>query len=805
MAFNRIKLPIPSATSRSTFSIKEFKGLDKASGEDNFMPSRAVEMKNFIRDKVGVVKKRGGFKDMGSKFTEYNEAPKWTQRWKNKEMDNRISFIGHDVIVENIQPDGFCAKCSLFLKEFAEIKNEIQINSAIGFACGDNYYILCVWDKVNKKAALLRYDGANAFKCVPDILNASIVKTAVIDKSDGTYDESEGISCELLMDSDFLPIPLIIANASPSGGGAQMNTPNLLTPLVQETFTVKESDYDNNIRCARYQLSLKNITMRMIEEKTEEKTNEADNKYYYSESITSNAWMKKGIYWSYNENGYRELNIGSTENTKNGMIAAYRSVKVEVYKLVNSKEEQNHYDWVDVTADCFLPNSISLTGTNFVNTQAGALWIPAANITAAPVEGEPNVRITYFRDNSADFDAICKITESGLITQYGVGGYKDRVFLAGGNRIYYSGMDDPLYFGELNYIEPCSADKSIVAMGGQGKFLYAVDSDGITYAIGGTVNEDDSNTFIADASFVIVDRVQGEKPIENATLLDVFGDEFCYLSEEGLVAIRHDDYYDKRYAQVRSRMVGDQLKGRITCACRWGNFLVIGAGSELYLLDELQQTTLPDFKFSGKQYEVFPFDFSDTLGTVEVLKVWVEEDKKAIDNSTYDPNYCWLWMMVKKGSKTYHVLRYDDTISTDTMETDTMEKISKPIVSQWVTPPIRLSSFYRKKNILRLALDVGEIGSAVKVEYRTDGATSYKPDADNWKTLRDYEGRFRVFDYEDIDYGLWTYQTTVPKLQLIINRRPSRKCYSIQFRFTNETENKLALSNFGFTYETEVI
>ena len=61
MAFRSIRPFAPSATGRSSFQISEFKGLDRLSGKDKFSPARAEEMQNFIRDKVGRVKKRGGF------------------------------------------------------------------------------------------------------------------------------------------------------------------------------------------------------------------------------------------------------------------------------------------------------------------------------------------------------------------------------------------------------------------------------------------------------------------------------------------------------------------------------------------------------------------------------------------------------------------------------------------------------------------------------------------------------------------------------------------------------------------------
>lgn len=737
MAFRPIRLPIPSASARSSFTIKEFKGVDKASGEDNFSPGRAIEMQNFIRSKVGQIQKRGGFNASAGVL------PEWIEQWG----DFRICFAGQEVIITMSRGEG--------AQEYAEALSTIlgvqTIFSATGYVSGDSYYFLAHTDQ---GAAVMKYNEFTGAEYVIYPEGKMIVGAKDIvwgkDVADTTAPN--------MVDGNFIPISAIVENAHPDGNGRTVHDPNVLTPFVQETFTVATRDFDypeeEPTKCARFQLSNKNLQLRNGDD-----------------ILSSEDWMnEENGYWT--TDGYRKLNSA-------GEAILRSSVKVEAYRRVVTSKEP-YYKWVDVTKLCFRSGEVG-----FLNTEAGALWIPGAAIGEAPKEDEPNVRITYMRDMSEMRKTLSGLAQSKLRARYGVGGYKDRLFVAAGNRIYYSGMDDPLYFGELNYVEPCSADKSIVAMGGQGKYLYAVDDTGVTYAIGGTVLEDDSNTFLADAAFVILDHVQGEKPVGN--ILDVFGDEFCYLSEEGLVAIRHDDFYDKRYAQNRSRMLGNELKDKELCACRFGNFLVIGAGQKLHFLDEMQQTSLPDFKYSGKQYEIFPFSFSNEFVTAlggndwHFQKVWVEKDKLYAYTGT-------------------HVLEYDPELFVDKVRGGE----TYPICAQWITPPFTLSSFYRKKNILQLSLRVGEVGSAVKVEYRVDGDTANKEN-EEWRLLRNYDGRFRVFNYGNINYGLWTYNCDIPKLQLIMNRRPSRKCYSIQFRFTNDTTDKLSLSDFGFTYETEGI
>lgn len=759
MAFRALRPLGASATGRGTFNVQEFRGLDKVSGEDNFSPYRAADLENFIRDKIGQVKKRGGFE------AETGTAPEWREIWNGicfeySAGDIRISKGDVYYDMKKLLPD-------------ASQVSEIQ--AAVGYSFSDAFCVLARTDT-----------GFAVMKCTDYTLIQYAVffekKTVLGAKElawggEGAWIPSEGAEPNLL-DDDFIPISTIVENATPVGNGQIMFSPNILTPFVRETFTVTEKDYDNPSdkpdRCARFQLSNRDICV-------------LDG----SAVIAANEWMADGTeqktYWE--KNYYGKLTAKGVEVLRN-------SVKVEVYKRRYNTAEQDVYAWVDVTELCFGDPS---DPSGFLNTEAGALWIPRANIKASPEEGKPSVRITYMRNAKEQRKNLKELIGGNLCTRYGVSGYKDRAFIASQNRIYYSEAGDGLRINELNYVEPCPSDRTIVAMGGQGKYLYAVDSEGVSYAIGGAVAEDNTAAFARDASFVILDHVQGEKPVGN--ILDVFGDEFCYLSEMGLVAIRHDDFYDKRYAQNRSRMLGELLKGKRLCACRWGSFMVIGAEDRLYLLDEMQQSTLPDCKYSGKQYEAYVFTFdkaflaasgvavNDTVAPVDyeseeseptqlptyISKVWTEGDS----------------LKVCAGGK---IWTYDPEGKADL----DAEGNKYPITAVWVTPKLSLSSFYRKKIIHRLALTLGGEMCSVRLEYRTDNR-------EDWTVLREYDGRFYRFDYGAINYGFWTYRGEVSRLQLIINRRPSRKFNKIQFKFTNANEDGLSLAEFGMVYETEVL
>ena len=760
------------------FSIDEFKGIDKASGEDNFSPHRAACAKNFIRDKVGQIKKRGGFTVEANNTDEIH----WVDCWH----DRCIVYRGSAVYVTGFED----ILTELTAVDTLEIGDGYKyvVDTAFGFARGEYYYVFQAGtidsDDGTEKGETVRYtveriaeteDGSVTHwgyefcaQSFVQVAKAPVIRpgvgtniTDIIDSLQNAISAVINKKYKYNNVSAYIPIPIIVSNASPKGGGSLLQSPNLLSPYVQETFTVTKNDLTDG-ECKRFQLSMQNISLYdkefgIIDSKTWMTTKEIDE--VTCSVITEN--NQDVTLWEIIE-GVRKLTVKGTTILDN-------SVKIEVYKKTSDAEDAD-YDWVPIYP-------FEAGTSNFVNTELGALWIPSANIGASPIEGEPNVRITYMRNYEeyrADLEKLFACTQAA---PFGVGGYKDRVFLAGGNRIYYSGMDDPLYFGELCYIEPCSEDKEIMALGCQGQYLYAVDSDGVTHVIAGTVTEDDTNTYLSDAAFVIADRVQGEKPTIHSAL-NIFGEEFCYVSEEGVVAIRHDNFYDKRYAQNRSRLLGNSIKGKIIDATVWGNFLVLATDKELYLLDELQQTTLPDYKYSGKQYEVYPVTFEDNLDVCSIKKIWAEKEKLYLTFEQEDVNM---------------VLRYDETKSKDDFWSRNGE-----IVAEWITPPLALSSPRFRKLIKHLHLSVGAEGDAVKVEYRVDNDTE-------WKTHREADGRFIPFKYSNIDYGCFNYGSFISKLQLILKRRPVKYFRKIQFRFTSVGNHSLSLADFGFTYEKEVI
>lgn len=752
MRFNPLNLSTPGSTELYKHTIEEFKGIDKASGEDNFSPTRAKQAQNFIRDKVGTVKKRGGFMqnlDGVGNFV-------WLDYWNGF----RIHYDGSKIHYMKKGQEG------VSYLEITDAYGALDRNYAyaIGYRLADQYVILAKTRKSDETPdetpMIIVFDGE--YWAIYDNFPINSFYHRANEKAENQEDVKKGIVVqvnflELEQNEWFLPIPCIVEGAHPDGGGAPMYSPNLLCPYVFETFTVSKDDYAGT--CARFQLSMKDITL-----------------VYDGKIISNSDWseLKEGT----QENDYRTQTEQGSVLKQLGVNVLKNSLKIEVYAA-----DDGGCIWKDITEKCFVAGK-----TGYCNTKIGALWIPQGEIGATLIEGEPNVRITYIR-NYDDYKAgLERLFSCNQAASFGVGGYKDRVFLTGQNRIYYSGMDSPLYFGELNYVEPCAADKSIVAMGGEGQVLYTVDSDGITHAISGTTTEDNTATFLSDATFVIADRVQGEKPI--GSVLKIFGGEFCYLSEEGVVAIRHDNLYDKRYAQNRSRMLGDSIKGKIIGATVWENFLVIATANQLYLLDELQQTKLADYKYSGVQYEVYPFSFEEkeVNGEIvreivgEIVKVWTVEEQLHLQTKT-------------KNGNTYTEYVYNsDENQTDITEIENQTDIT----AIWETPFFSFSDEHRLKRIQEFFLSVGAEGDAVTIEYQTDNDSV-------WRTLRTADGRFIAFDYEKIDYGMFNYNPKVEKLQLIVRGRPSRAFRKIRFRFSSKGKYPLSLSSFGFYYKKEVI
>lgn len=718
---------------RYKYFVSTFGGVDTVSAQDDIAEGRASEMSNFIRKDIGELTKRDGFE----------KTLIWETAQGSKQFINSYSFAGKTFLLtrEEDMYDLYYESPHTPLSDVIG-KSGMTFSFINCFAAGGFFFVFAVGkeaDSTVSKKIIVRFEST--------VTAENQLTAAYWLDVDGT-----DILPAITAADPLLPIPTIVIGADPEGGGSTHLSPNMLTPLVRESFCVAQKNLENG-KCNRFQLSLRDL--RLFGEN--------------GSVITAAAWNTKNLYYTKNDSGILQL-------TASGAAVLCRSVKIEV--LQKTGTEQYDYDWVTLkNSDIFKEGKV-----NIFKPDKGALWIPAANIGASPIDGEDNVRITYAR-NQKDFQKEMETIFFGhMQLEYGVAGYKDRLFTCcGNNKIYFSEMDNPLMIGDLNYLELGTAGTEIKVVSGVGQYLYAVDQNGMTYVISGSSTKDVSDTFMTDASFAVVDRVQGAPPAASGKTV-TFGNEFVYWSREGVTAIYHDNIYDTRYAQCRSRMLDGELK-KLTeeklsraVLLQSGDFLYIAVGKKIYILDEKQPFSSNVFKYSGKQYEAYIFDFAEGF---------VDEDFAAA--------------FVSAGTVTFVDGKSKYSMCTDLLyDYDLYTGEEYAISAYWITPQISGYTFLKMKDSVRVGLRVGQAGDVVKLESKADDHP--------WHTVDDSPARFAVFDYSDIHYDRFAYNTDCGELLLYKDHRKLRKYNTISFKFSNDgKEDKLTVKEFGIMYIEEAV
>ena len=240
----------------------------------------------------------------------------------------------------------------------------------------------------------------------------------------------------------------------------------------------------------------------------------------------------------------------------------------------------------------------SWRATDNINAEEAAVWINGIHKAELSFDGDDNIRITYFRpvDNktAALFDA-------GTFALFGVGGLKDRIFAASGDRIYYSGMDDGLYFGSLQYLD---FGEEILLMGGEESVLTALSASG-AWRIKGQA-EREAGEYALDAFFTVSARFPSPKPFGSECI--VAGNELLFYSERGVCAVAPSGVLDERNVQVRSGRIQGLLETEDPAAIHmgvWQDKLFLAGEKGVYLLDLSRRVKAENDPYSSHGYEAY--------------------------------------------------------------------------------------------------------------------------------------------------------------------------------------------------------
>lgn len=408
--------------------------------------------------------------------------------------------------------------------------------------------------------------------------------------------------------------------------------------------------------------------------------------------------------------------------------------------------------------------------------------------TAPPVSsvtGEDNVRIVY-RMPDENFSGS-DISACWFGTMFGIGGFEDRLFVSGQyankNYVYYSEMNNPLYFPETNYIKIGTDNNTIIrTLFGLGVNLYVICTDKIYCITGKGVEDNEQTDYVENAVFSITSML--ETPSAVGVMPVIFDNEVNYLTTDGICAITATGVVDERCCQIRSSYLNGFLLKENLSECdmlTYKDFIIItNRKNRLYVLDGKQFSASADKPFSQRQYEGYIWE------DVPARFMWVAKDilhfSDGADIYRFDN-------LFEKSEK-----HFDELVNKDG------SILKAPVKAYWETPEIYCAAFSIKKFFTRLGLLVEGVFRENGIPVNTDVRISAKFDNDNWRVVKDYDGKRRIFDYADIDFSRFTYCDR-PQSYGIYVRNLHKKGRSIKLRFENDKLNEpLILSGFTIEY-----
>lgn len=494
-------------------------------------------------------------------------------------------------------------------------------------------------------------------------------------------------------------VPLIAAGGSPSGTGAGVLPPNLLTPLVSESYVYRQQDKEGKRN--RFSLSLPPILQGVL---PDEETDPAERRTVLAASARIELRLE-------NKDAYG--------NTVSNWVP---------------------YDWSE---------------KDHINAQDGAFWVQDIHSMSLSFDGDDNVRITYFRDTLPDTDRLLSAEAFAL---FGVGGLPDRIFAGSDGRLFYSGIDDGLYFGTLQQL---TFDEPILLLSGAQGVLTVLGENTARRVQGQA--EKSAGQYALDAFFSITGSFPIPRPYGKECLS--WGQEMLFYSERGVIAIHPGGVLDERTAAERSQFLWGLLKEENPEDIRmtlWDNRLMLTGKKGMYLLDLTRREKVE----SGQALEGY---FWSDVGAESFA---VTEGKLCFFRQGN------LYSFADSGTKEdYH----DEFLSDGKVQ-------SAPIRAVWES--VLLGPVTHCGTYFGLLVSTGA-PTVMRIFCTTASG--------RWHKLYDYDGFWRGFCYDNISYGAFAYGA--PSM---MRRRKIRLSHrrGIRLRFENDIpDSDFTLERFAVEYK----
>lgn len=471
-------------------------------------------------------------------------------------------------------------------------------------------------------------------------------------------------------------------------------------------------------------------------------------KQYVVEDLSANAYVPT-IVISRSPNGggttYEAINLVGKARTDSFLGTAtdkvYQLSATEIDGVTKVEKLKADATWEEITA------------YTVDNTTGKVTFSTAPGVSV--VTGQDNVKITYEKTNSEYPD---RINKCDIMTMYGIDGLTDRIFVAGNpeypNRDYYCQMDNPTYWGDINY-SVIGADKSSIVG-------YSV----INNTLATHLDRSDTDTNIVlrqgvltdkgEPAFRIVNAYQGTGAISKYCF-NVLETEPLFLTRDGIMAVTPSDVIGERYAQLRSYFLnGLLLKQNLkeAVSCTFDRFYMLAVGGYIFALDGTQASAESNAPYSKRQYAAFY--------RTNVPRRVIANLDNVLTFGTEDGRVCEFY--------------------TDYNNINNFNDDGQAINAYWTTPEIYGNHFYYKKRFKLLAAMLGSaVATGVQVKAKYDGIE---------ETVIEYSEELKHFSFSGLSFSKFTFKTddTAQIIREKISVKPDDR--KVQFIFQNDILNE---------------
>lgn len=411
-------------------------------------------------------------------------------------------------------------------------------------------------------------------------------------------------------------------------------------------------------------------------------------------------------------------------------------------------------------------SAITPTATD---TAKGCVTIAKSSVSDVP-ENVDNVRIGYYVTPKSDEGAgvINKCTVGKL---FGVGGNTNRLFLSGNpekpNKIYYSGLDDLLYFPNQGYLTVGADAAAVMGFSRVSDYLAVHKED----------NGQDASVFLISGSldynskavFAVKAGINSNGAVSKYAFSD-FAGEPVYLTAGGVYAITTQEITFEKYAENRSFYINPELtKADLeeACAIEYNDYYYLSLGNGVvYAADGRQKVYENNQPMSSFQYEWYKL-------TNIPARIWWEYGGR-LYFGTADGNIK-RFFQASEHSVTNNVYKDD----------------GEAVKCYWCTPYFYFDRMNQWKNLDALTVMLAPYGrSSVEVYYRARGLN---------RKVTGEQNAVDIFDFRDIDFTRFTFRTDESPVVIATDNRLKRFML-IQFKFENDLAEPFSMYGFEAIY-----